>query len=108
MIASIINAGGDEVHRGNTIDAKFIRLVAQEGNSQVVEMHNFDKANWNGSSWIEVLPTATENWMKEMKATDQDIPRPLEDVLDMTGTTGLASATLDKYNAKKDLRATKP
>ena len=47
--------------------------------------------------------------MKEMRASDSSmIPRWSEDILDMIGTTDLAEQTLDKYNAKKALRATKP
>ena len=54
------------------------------------------------------LPSPTQLWLEDMARTDAGMPRSLEDVLDMTGTTGLAHVTLDKYNAKKTLRATKP
>ena len=49
------------------------------------------------------------DWKDTMNESDSSmIPRSLEDVLDMVGTTDLAEQTLDKYNSKKALRATKP
>jgi hypothetical protein len=55
-----------------------------------------------------VGPGPLELWDNAMGKTDHGMPRSLEDVLDMTGTNGLAQTTLDKYNSKKALRATKP
>ena len=49
------------------------------------------------------------DWKDTMNESDSSmIPRWSEDILDMIGTTDLAEQTLDKYNAKKALRATKP
>jgi hypothetical protein len=57
--------------------------------------------------WVDPT-TPFQHWHNEISESDKDMPRSLEDVLDMTGTDGLAQATLDRYNAKKTLRATKP
>ena len=49
------------------------------------------------------------DWKDTMNESDSSmIPRWSEDILDMIGTTDLAEQTLDKYNSKKALRATKP
>jgi hypothetical protein len=55
-----------------------------------------------------IAETPMREWKESMQETDKGMPRSLEDTLDMTGTTGLVLITLDKYNAKKTLRATKP
>ena len=57
-------------------------------------------------AWSNAKPT--EDWKIVMQETDDGMPRSLEDVLDIIPTEGLAQATLDRYNAKKTLRATKP
>jgi len=51
------------------------------------------------------------NWLREMSATDNDIPRELEDLYDaMSPATQakVAKKTRDKIIAKKELRGTKP
>ena len=60
-------------------------------------------------TWIADNQSPLDNWLNSMNESDSSmIPRSLEDVLDMVGTTDLAEQTLDKYNSKKALRATKP
>lgn len=49
-----------------------------------------------------------KDWEASMAATDKDMPRYAEDILDMIGTTGLNATMVDRYNTKKALRATKP
>tara|TARA_Y100000310_G_C20355232_1_gene656312 strand:- start:26 stop:403 length:378 start_codon:yes stop_codon:yes gene_type:complete len=67
-------------------------------------------ATWEQiQTWFIADQSPLDNWMKEMRASDSSmIPRWSEDILDKIGTTDLAEQTLDKYNAKKALRATKP
>jgi hypothetical protein len=57
-----------------------------------------------------VGPTDLENWVEEMARSDKTLlPRTMEDMLDgMPDKSGVAQITLDKLQAKKDLRATKP
>ena len=44
-----------------------------------------------------------------MQETDHGMPRYVEDILDsIVDKSGVAQITLDKLQAKKDLRATKP
>ena len=54
--------------------------------------------------------TALENWVEEMARSDTVLlPRMMEDILDgMPDKSGVPQITLDKLQAKKDLRATKP
>ena len=47
-------------------------------------------------------------WKSSMQRTDSGMPRYLEDLFNRDGTDGLPQVLIDKYNTKKDLRATKP
>ena len=52
---------------------------------------------------------AMNDWKEAIAGTDGDMPRWGEDILDgMADKSGVAQITLDKLQAKKDLRATKP
>jgi hypothetical protein len=66
-----------------------------------------DQDKWTAEYLVE-FPEGFDEWKKSMQGTDAGMPRSLEDVLDIIPTEGLAQATLDRYNAKKTLRATKP
>ena len=52
--------------------------------------------------------TVMNDWKSSMQGTDNGMPRYLEDIFNRDGTDGLPQALIDKYNTKKDLRATKP
>ena len=53
--------------------------------------------------------TPYQHWYNEISKLDKDMPRGLEDMLDgMPDKSGVAQITLDRLQAKKDLRATKP
>jgi len=53
--------------------------------------------------------TPYQHWHNEISILDKDMPRSLEDMLDgMADKSGVAQITLDRLQAKKDLRATKP
>ena len=50
-----------------------------------------------------------EDWKADMQRTDGGMPRYAEDILDgMPNKLSVAKITLDRLQAKKDLRATKP
>lgn len=49
-----------------------------------------------------------EDWQASMAATDDQMPRYIEDILDMIGTVGLAPEMIERYNSKKVLRGNKP
>ena len=57
-----------------------------------------------------VGPTAMETWVEDMARSDTELlPRSMEDMLDgMPNKLSVAKITLDRLQAKKDLRATKP
>ena len=64
---------------------------------------------WDKQAAKSEVEKPMKEWLSSMNESDSSmIPRSLEDVLDMVGTTDLAEQTLDKYNSKKALRATKP
>ena len=67
--------------------------------------------------WIDAGNTPTpyvdltdlEKWQEVMEASDTKLSRVHEDILDgMADKSGVAQITLDRLQAKKDLRATKP
>ena len=57
-----------------------------------------------------VGPTDLENWVEKMARSDTELlPRYAEDILDgMANKLSVPQITLDRLQAKKDLRATKP
>jgi len=57
------------------------------------------------------VPTDLEKWEQDIAATDHGMPRYIEDIIDALSVSvrdKIALETLDKYNAKKTLRAQKP
>jgi hypothetical protein len=57
-------------------------------------------------AWTNARPM--NNWKEALSALDSGMPRYLEDIFNRDGTDGLPQVLIDKYNIKKDLRATKP
>ena len=58
-------------------------------------------------AWTNARPM--EDWKIAMQGTDESMPRYAEDILDgMPNKLSVAKITLDRLQAKKDLRATKP
>jgi hypothetical protein len=56
-----------------------------------------------------VGPTALENWVESMHISDSTLlPRWGEDILDGMDKSSVPQSTLDRLQAKKDLRGTKP
>lgn len=49
-----------------------------------------------------------EDWKASMAATDTKMPRYIEDILDKIGTVGLPQEMIDRFDAKKALRSSKP
>jgi len=53
--------------------------------------------------------TPYQHWHNEISKLDKDMSRSMEDILDgMPNKLSVAKITLDRLQAKKDLRATKP
>jgi len=66
---------------------------------------------WNGTTWVEDAAKPMREWQKQIAETDQTMPRYAEDIIDAMDAPSRArivQVTLDKYNAKKALRASKP
>ena len=58
--------------------------------------------------WVDPM-TPYQHWYNDISKLDKDMPRSVEDMLDgMPDKSGVAQITLDRLQAKKDLRATKP
>ena len=60
------------------------------------------------TDWVDPI-TPYQHWHNEISILDKDMPRSLEDMLDgMPDKSGVAQITLDRLQAKKDLRDAKP
>ena len=60
------------------------------------------------TDWVDPT-TPYQHWHNEISELDKDMPRSLEDMLDgMPDKSGVVQITLDRLQAKKDLRAKMP
>jgi hypothetical protein len=103
-----------------------IRLADEEGETWVVEPgtlfvsvdavgnrhHTLVKEDISNGAvvqpWVDPA-TPYQRWHNEISKLDKDMPRTMEDILDgMPNKLSVAKITLDRLQAKKDLRATKP
>jgi hypothetical protein len=67
-----------------------------------------DQDTWTAEYLVE-FPEGFDEWEEAMQRTDESMPRYAEDILDgMPNKLSVAKITLDRLQAKKDLRATKP
>ena len=101
-----------------------ITVEIQEGGNYFVNGKHYVSKNTSHrhsiavQEWIDagntpdpyVGPTAMETWVEDMARSDTALlSRAMEDMLDgMPDKSGVAQITLDRLQAKKDLRATKP
>ena len=62
------------------------------------------------NQWIkDTIETPFELWRRQISGTDSSMPRFAEDILDgMPNKLSVPQITLDRLQAKKELRATKP
>ena len=59
------------------------------------------------AQWLADKPM--NDWLESMDRADSTMmPRWAEDIISLIGTTGLAPETVQKYNDKQTLRASKP
>jgi len=109
-IKTIVDSDGLRVHVGNTVDTKFQTLLANTGNFTVDVDNPFEKGKWDGSKWVEVLPTALEIWVETMEAADreQGLPRYFEDLITDNPSLTIHENIKTRYDEKVALRATKP
>jgi len=104
MISSIVDVNGFLVHRGNTVDIKFVSTLAKSGHSKVdSQARGLKKPKWDGVKWIEG-ETDLEIWQEKMARSDGPLPRWGEDLVD----GAISSQTQKLADDKKVLRATKP
>ena len=67
-----------------------------------------DQDAWKEEYLVE-FPEGYDEWKESMVESDRQLPRYAEDILDgMPNKLSVAKITLDRLQAKKDLRATKP
>jgi len=66
-----------------------------------------DQDTWTAEYLVQ-FPEGYEEWKESMQATDFDMPRYAEDILDGMDKSSVPQISLDRLQAKKDLRATKP
>lgn len=67
-----------------------------------------EEAERDAEELAEINAKPMGDWQASMSETDADMPRYIEDILDMIGTTGLNPIMANRYNAKKTLRGNKP
>ena len=67
-----------------------------------------EEASFDAMKIAYDLAQPMNDWKVAMQETDSGMPRYLEDIFNRDGTDGLPQVLIDKYNTKKDLRATKP
>ena len=78
------------------------------GNRHCVMIQEWIDAGGVVQDWVEPT-TPYQHWYNDISKLDKDMSRSLEDILDgMADKSGVAQITLDRLQAKKDLRATKP
>jgi len=83
--------------RFHNIDGNRVQFTAQEETARDAEELAYANAK------------PMNDWKESMQRTDHGMPRVIEDILDsIADKSGVAQITLDKLQAKKDLRATKP
>jgi hypothetical protein len=109
-IKTIVNSDGLRVHVGNTVDTKFQSILAQSGNIAVDANYKFEKGKWDGSKWVEILPTDMEKWVEDMENTDREhsFPRFLEDLITDNPDFNIHEKMKTRYDEKVALRATQP
>ena len=77
------------------------------GNRHRVMIQEWLDAGGVVADWVDPS-TPYQIWHNKIHLSDRDMPRIYEDILDRDGTDGLPQVVIDRYNAKKALRATKP
>ena len=98
---------------------KIIKVTDSGGQKYHIKVGNLEAYDRFGlQEWLDAGNTISDyvdpmtpyqHWNNEISKLDKDMPRSLEDMLDgMPDKSGVAQITLDRLQAKKDLRATKP
>tara|TARA_Y100001951_G_C11238551_1_gene239028 strand:- start:28 stop:360 length:333 start_codon:yes stop_codon:yes gene_type:complete len=99
---------GYAVYREEPHTDKTITNASIDTGAPLADLEVVDNPTMTGPEWTAEI-AKSKPWVYKMKKSDITMmPRVQEDILDMVGTTDLAEQTLNKYNAKKALRATKP
>ena len=89
-------------------DDKQVTVPHDPANRHYVMVQEWIDAGGVVTEWVDPT-TPFQHWHNEISILDKDMPRSLEDMLDgMADKSGVAQITLDRLQAKKDLRATKP
>lgn len=97
-----------ELYNGNLVpDDTPTKLV--NGQRHLLTQVEIDARTAEEEAYLAAKPM--KEWEAKIKATDSQLPRALEDIIDALDETTkdkLAKETLDKYNEKKELRNQKP
>ena len=99
---------GKSVYRESPHSDKTLGNASNDTGIALNDLQVIDEAitdeQWT-TRFMDELP-----WTEKMRRSDTELlPRTMEDILDtMSNKTSVAQITLDKLQAKKDLRATNP
>ena len=90
---------------------QYPKAFVHENPSNWCQKHTYvdmDAKTFNFIVQEDLDASAMESWENQMANTDGLMPRYTEDILDGIDKSGVAQITLDRLQAKKDLRASKP
>ena len=107
-MATIVNSNGNALYSGNPKNPKFIRLLAESGNTQVEGGNKFDKGMVQDGKIVERPDSPMEAWMKSIRETDLGMPRYFEDLITDNPSLTIHENIKTRYDEKVALRATKP
>jgi hypothetical protein len=78
-------------------------------NGETLTMTDKENAARDAEEAAHAAAKPMNDWQEAMGMSDGTLPRYVEDILDgMADKSSVPQITLDKLQAKKDLRATKP
>jgi hypothetical protein len=110
MIVSVINPSGVLIYSGHQANKKIERLV-NLGNTKIdsAPPASYEKSKWDGSNWSEVLPTALEDWIKEIVKSDNTMmPRYMEDLITSNASLVIPAEMKKRYDDKIKVRGERP
>jgi len=106
---SFTSEGDYLVNKDLTVsDGGELTVPHDPGNRHYVMVQEWIAEGGVVTEWVDPT-TPFQHWHNDISKLDKDMPRVVEDILDsIADKSGVAQITLDKLQAKKDLRATKP
>lgn len=78
-------------------------------NGETIPFTAEEETAWDAKEAKRLADKPMNDWLASMASADSELlPRWAEDIISVVGTTGMAPETVQKYNDKQTLRASKP